>query len=161
MNLHHFRCFVEHVRMLLENQRALCKAPGGAGSICEYLEAVVRSTRVSSRLAYGFRTELHFADAPAQPHPENERQQSVNRASTERQQSVNRVSTERQQSVNRASTERQQSVNRASTERQQSINRASTKRQLSVNKASTERQQSVNRASTECQQSVNRVGTER
>ena len=48
--------------MLLENQRALCKAPGGAGSICEYLEAVVRSTRVSSRLAYGFRTELHFAD---------------------------------------------------------------------------------------------------
>jgi hypothetical protein len=32
--------------------------------------------------------------------PKNERQQSVNRASTERQQSVNRVSTERQQRVN-------------------------------------------------------------
>jgi len=41
--------------------------------------------------------------------PENEHQQSVNRASTERQQSVNRASTERQHSVKRASTERQQS----------------------------------------------------
>jgi len=36
--------------------------------------------------------------------PKNERQQSVNRASTERQQSINRVSTECQQSVNREST---------------------------------------------------------
>jgi hypothetical protein len=26
------------------------------------LEAVVRATRVSGRFAYGFRTELHFAD---------------------------------------------------------------------------------------------------
>jgi hypothetical protein len=43
--------------------------------------------------------------------PPNERQQSVNRASTERQQSVNRASTERQQSINTASTECQQSVN--------------------------------------------------
>jgi len=46
---------------------------------------------------------------------QNERQQSVNRASTERQQSVNRASTERQQSVNTASSQRQQSVNRVST----------------------------------------------
>jgi hypothetical protein len=36
--------------------------------------------------------------------PKNERQQSVNRASTKRQQSVNRVSTECQQRVNREST---------------------------------------------------------
>jgi len=48
--------------MLLQSLRALCKAPGGAGSIWEYLEAVVRATRVSGRFAYGFRTELHFAD---------------------------------------------------------------------------------------------------
>jgi len=93
--------------------------------------------------------------------PENERQQSVNRASTEHQQCINRASTEGQLSVNWASTEDLQSVNRASTERQQSVNRASTERQQSVNSASTERQQSVNRASTERQQSVNRVSTER
>jgi len=42
---------------------------------------------------------------------QNERQQSVNRASTERQQSVNRASTERQHSIITASTECQQSVN--------------------------------------------------
>jgi hypothetical protein len=48
--------------MLLESLRALFKAPGRAGSIWEYLEAVVRATRVSRRFAYGFLTELHFAD---------------------------------------------------------------------------------------------------
>ena len=48
--------------MLLHSLKALCKAPGGAGSIWEYLEAVVSATRVSGRVAYGFRTELHFAD---------------------------------------------------------------------------------------------------
>jgi len=48
--------------MLLQSLSALCKAPGGAGSIWEYLEAVVRATRVSGRFVYGFRTELHFAD---------------------------------------------------------------------------------------------------
>jgi hypothetical protein len=63
MHLHHFRCFEEHVRMLLQSLRALCKAPGGAGSIWEYLEAVVKAARVSGRFAYGIRTELHFADA--------------------------------------------------------------------------------------------------
>jgi len=62
MHLHHFRCFEEHMRMLLQSLRALCKAPGGAQSIREYLEAVVRATRVSGRFAYGFQTELHFAD---------------------------------------------------------------------------------------------------
>jgi hypothetical protein len=48
--------------MLLQSLRALCKAPGGAGSIWEYLEAVVKAARVSGRFAYGIRTELHFAD---------------------------------------------------------------------------------------------------
>jgi len=48
--------------MLLQSLSTLCKAPGGAGSIWEYLEAVVRATRVSGRFAYSFRTELHFAD---------------------------------------------------------------------------------------------------
>jgi hypothetical protein len=51
--------------MLLQCLKALCKAPGGAESIWEYLEAAVRATRVSGRVAYGFRTELHFADVIA------------------------------------------------------------------------------------------------
>ena len=48
--------------MLLQSLRALCKAPRGAGSIWKYLEALVRATGGSGRFAYGFRTELHFAD---------------------------------------------------------------------------------------------------
>jgi len=48
--------------MLLQSLRALCKAPGGAGSIWKYFEALARATGVSGRFAYGFRTELHFAD---------------------------------------------------------------------------------------------------
>jgi len=48
--------------MLLQSLRALCKAPGGPGSIWKYLEALVRATRVSGRFACGFRTDLHFAD---------------------------------------------------------------------------------------------------
>jgi hypothetical protein len=62
MHLHHFRCFDKQVRLLWQSLRALCKAPGGAGSIWEYLEVVVRATRVSERFAYGFWTELYFAD---------------------------------------------------------------------------------------------------
>jgi hypothetical protein len=62
MHPHRFRCFEEHVRMLLQSLRALCKGPGGAGSIWEYLEAVVRATRVSRMFPYGFQTELHFTD---------------------------------------------------------------------------------------------------
>ena len=54
--------------MLLQSLKALCKAPGGAGSIWEYLEAVVRATRGSGRVAYGFRTKLHFADEDSLPH---------------------------------------------------------------------------------------------
>jgi len=48
--------------MLLQSLKALCNAPGGAGSIWEYFEAVVRAPRVSGKVAYVFRTELHFAD---------------------------------------------------------------------------------------------------
>jgi hypothetical protein len=48
--------------MLLHSLRALCKAPGGVGSIWKYLEALTRATGVSGRFAYSFRTELHFAD---------------------------------------------------------------------------------------------------
>jgi hypothetical protein len=51
--------------MLLQSLGALSKAPGGAGSIWKYLEAVVRATGVSGRFAYGFRSELHFADKAA------------------------------------------------------------------------------------------------
>jgi len=62
MHLHHCRCFQEHVRILFQSLRALCKAPGGAGSIYKYLEALARATGVFGRFAYGFETELHFAD---------------------------------------------------------------------------------------------------
>ena len=48
--------------MILQSLRARFKAPGGAGSIWKYLEALVRATGVSGRVAYGFRTELHCAD---------------------------------------------------------------------------------------------------
>jgi len=48
--------------MLLQSLRALCKAPGGAGSMWKYLEALVKATEVSGRFAYGFRTEFPFAD---------------------------------------------------------------------------------------------------
>ena len=49
--------------MLLQSLRAHCKAPGGAGSIWKYLEALVRAAGVSRRFASGFRTNLHSADA--------------------------------------------------------------------------------------------------
>jgi len=49
--------------MLLQSLRALCFAPGGTGSIWNYLGAPVKSTGVSGRFACGFRTDLHFADA--------------------------------------------------------------------------------------------------
>jgi hypothetical protein len=48
--------------MLLQSLRALWFAPGGPGSIWNYLGAPVRSTGVSGRFACGFRTDLHFAD---------------------------------------------------------------------------------------------------
>jgi len=48
--------------MLLQSLRALCFAPGGPGSIWNYLGAPVMSTGVSGRFACGFRTNLHFAD---------------------------------------------------------------------------------------------------
>jgi len=47
-----------HSASILQSSRS----PGGAGSIWKYLEALVRGTGVSERFAYGFRTELHFAD---------------------------------------------------------------------------------------------------
>jgi hypothetical protein len=50
--------------MLWQSLRALCLAPGGPGSIWDYLGAPVRATGVSRRFACGFRTDLHFADEP-------------------------------------------------------------------------------------------------
>jgi len=52
--------------MLLQSLRVLCKAPGGAGSIWKYIEALVRAIGVSGRFTFGFRTNLHFADANGQ-----------------------------------------------------------------------------------------------
>jgi hypothetical protein len=48
--------------MLLQSLRALCFAPGGPGSILNYLGAPVRSARVSGWFVCGFRTDLHFVD---------------------------------------------------------------------------------------------------
>jgi len=48
--------------MLLQSLRALCLAPGGPGSMWNYLGAPVRSTRVAGRFACGFRTDLHYAN---------------------------------------------------------------------------------------------------
>jgi len=62
IHLHNFRCFQGQLRMLLQRLRAYCKAPGGAGSIWKYLEALVRATGVSGRFACGFLTDLHFPD---------------------------------------------------------------------------------------------------
>jgi len=62
MILHQCRCFQKYVRILLHSLRVFCKAPGGAGSVWKYLEALARATGVSERLAYGFRTEIHLAD---------------------------------------------------------------------------------------------------
>jgi len=53
--------------MLLHSLRAFCKAPGGAGSIWKYLEALEKATGMSQRFAYGFRTEFHFADQDRVP----------------------------------------------------------------------------------------------
>jgi len=51
--------------MLLKSLRALCLAPGGPGSIWNYLGAPVRSTGVSGRFPCSLRTDLHFADVRA------------------------------------------------------------------------------------------------
>ena len=55
--------------MLLQSLRALCKAPGGPGSIRKYLEALVKATGVSRRFVCGFRTDLDFSDVPNEPIP--------------------------------------------------------------------------------------------
>jgi len=47
--------------MLLQSLRALCKAPGGPGSIWKSLEALVWATGVTGRLARGFQPDSHFA----------------------------------------------------------------------------------------------------
>jgi len=48
--------------MLLQSLRALYLAPGGPGSVWNYLGAPVRSAGVSGRFACGFQTDLDFAD---------------------------------------------------------------------------------------------------
>jgi hypothetical protein len=52
--------------MLLQSLRALCQALAGAGRIRKYLEELARAIAVPGRFEYGFRTELHFADAQRQ-----------------------------------------------------------------------------------------------
>jgi len=48
--------------MLLQSLRAPYLAPGGPGSIWNYMGVPVWSTGVSRKFACGFRTDLHFAD---------------------------------------------------------------------------------------------------
>ena len=62
MHLSPFRCFRQHLKILLQSLRALCLAPGGPGSIYKYLVVRVMSNRVSGRILFLFETNLHFAD---------------------------------------------------------------------------------------------------
>jgi hypothetical protein len=48
--------------MLFQSLSALCIAPGGPGSIWNYLGAAVRSTEVFGRFACGLQSAFHFAD---------------------------------------------------------------------------------------------------
>jgi len=48
--------------MLLQSLKALCLAPGGPGSIWNYLQALVKASGVSGRCVCGFRNDLHFTD---------------------------------------------------------------------------------------------------
>jgi len=64
MNLHHCRCLQEYTKILLQRLSAHWKAPGGAMSISKYLDVLVRATEGSGRFAYGFQSNLHFADLP-------------------------------------------------------------------------------------------------
>jgi len=61
MHLYHCRSFQEDLRLLMHRLRAQCFAPESPGSIRKYREAQVRSTSVSGRFAYGFRTNLNLA----------------------------------------------------------------------------------------------------
>jgi len=70
MHLYKCRCLQEHLRMLLQSLRALCLAPGGSGWVWKYLEALVRSPGVCGRIACGFRTDLHIAEAAGVPLPQ-------------------------------------------------------------------------------------------
>ena len=62
MHLDSCRFFQKHLRLLFQSLRPLCSSAGGPESIWKYLEAMVRSTRVSWRLVCGFWTDLSFAD---------------------------------------------------------------------------------------------------
>jgi len=54
--------------MLMESFRAHCLAPGGSRSIWQYLDALMRSSGVSGRIACCFRTNLDFADVHFLPY---------------------------------------------------------------------------------------------
>ena len=56
IHLHNGRCFLEHLRMLLQSLRALYLAPGGPGSIWNYLGAPVSSVSNGSKFPVRFRT---------------------------------------------------------------------------------------------------------
>jgi len=51
--------------MPLQSLRALCKAPGGRGSIWKYLVALLRAASVPGRFVCSFRTELQYANEVA------------------------------------------------------------------------------------------------
>ena len=71
IHLPNCRCFQVHVTMVLHHLRAHSWVPGGTGIIWKYLRELVRLTRVSGGIAYGFWTVSHFSDrwfqAPLKP----------------------------------------------------------------------------------------------
>jgi hypothetical protein len=62
MYIHTCRCFQEHLRMLLQNLKAYCTAPGEARKIMKNSEALVRDNGVSGRFAYIVQTIFNVAD---------------------------------------------------------------------------------------------------
>jgi hypothetical protein len=77
MNIHNCRCYVEHLRMLLQSLRTVSLAPGGSGSIKKHLQALVRLPRLSGRIACCFWTDLHIADEQQQQrHPQHDQNQN-------------------------------------------------------------------------------------
>jgi hypothetical protein len=73
MNIHNCRCYVEHLRMLLQSLRTVSLAPGGSGSIKKHLEVLVRLPGLSGRIACCFPTDLHISDAQQQQrHPQHD-----------------------------------------------------------------------------------------
>jgi hypothetical protein len=62
MDLYHSRWIQERVKMVLRSLIALCKAPGVAANIRNYIEALVRVTEVAQRFSCILVTKLQLVN---------------------------------------------------------------------------------------------------